>query len=192
MHFVIGGARSGKSNFAEQQVQKIVERVELTPVYLATGSAIDDEMADRIKRHQMQRTQTSAQMKKPWQLHECPMQIAGACSQFEHHHVVLLDCLSLWLNNHVFYAVHHFNSDGDIQSYLTDQRLQLIQALQKASCQLVIVSNEVGLGIVPLGKETRWFVDHLGWLNQAVAQIANEVTMLVAGLPMTLETQDRV
>ncbi|WP_448546608.1 bifunctional adenosylcobinamide kinase/adenosylcobinamide-phosphate guanylyltransferase [Thalassotalea fusca] len=192
MHFIIGGARSGKSNFAEQQVQKIVQQTDQTPIYLATGIAIDDEMTDRITRHQLQRSQASAMMNKPWQLHECAMQIATACQQFGHEHVVLLDCLSLWLNNHIFYAVQQFSSDDEVQTYLSDMRQQLVQALQNTTCRLVIVSNEVGLGIVPLGRETRWFVDHLGWLNQAIAQIADEVTLLTAGLPMTLKTNDRV
>jgi len=187
IHLVIGGARSGKSSFAEQLVQEIVAKENKTPVYVATGVAVDEEMTDRISRHQLQRAQASHSMNVPWHLIESPLHIAKECQAFEEHHVVLIDCLSLWLNNHLQNIMGNEVDDDDVDNYLISEKEKLVNAIAGMRCDLIVVSNEVGLGVVPLGKETRWFVDHLGWLNQAIANAADNVTSMIAGLPLSLK-----
>jgi len=181
LHLVLGGARSGKSSFAEQWLLSQTEQVCSSPIYVATAQALDDEMLQRISHHQMLRENHN------WQLVECPLQLANQIAEFTHHDHILVDCLTLWLSNQLMVAIEASDCNQTRADFLVQQTEQLVDSLTNAKATIVLVSNEVGLGVVPMGKESRLFVDHAGWLNQKVAQIATQVTLISAGLPLVLK-----
>jgi adenosylcobinamide kinase / adenosylcobinamide-phosphate guanylyltransferase len=162
--FVIGGARSGKSRYAESLVSA------LPPpwFYLATAAAGDDEMAARIEAHRARRAAS-------WRTVEAPRDIAGAlaaCGAAP----ALVDCLTLWLSNLML-------AEADIEGEVA----RLEQALQAVAAPVVLVANEVGSGIVPDHPLGRRFRDWQGLLNQRVAARADRVVLMVAGLPLVLK-----
>lgn len=162
---VLGGARSGKSRYAEQAVMA-------SPppwVYVATAEPFDDEMKARIAGHRGRRG-------GQWQTDEAPLDLAGAISNAPASATVLVDCLTLWLSNLMFKG-----RDIDAET----QRLETALAVRKAPS--VLVSNEVGSGIVPDNAEARRFRDLQGRLNQRIAARADRVVLLVAGLPMVVK-----
>ena len=159
---VLGGARSGKSRFAEQ----VVMASPAPWIYVATAEPFDAEMTARIAEH---RTRRGGQ----WQTMEAPLDLAGAIAGAPAAAPVLVDCLTLWLNNLMFN-----NRDIDAET----ERLEAALAARKAST--VLVSNEVGSGIVPDNAEARRFRDLQGRLNQRIAARADRVVLLVAGLPV--------
>ena len=162
---ILGGARSGKSAYAERQALATGK----TPVYIATGWADDPEMAQRIERHQLQRGDR-------WLLVEEPLHLAQALLAVDgENRAVVVDCLTLWLSN----CLHM----GDWQSAKT----RLLRILPQLAADIYIVSNEVGSGIVPLGELPRLFVDESGWLHQSLAQVCDKVSLVVAGLPWHLK-----
>ncbi|CAN7280427.1 bifunctional adenosylcobalamin biosynthesis protein CobP [Brucella sp. NBRC 12952] len=164
--FVLGGARSGKSSFAE----KLVEDSGLQPVYLATGRAFDKEMESRISIHRDRRG-------REWQTVEEPLDLVGALEKHAgHDRFVLVDCLTLWITN-LMMAEQNIAAETET----------LIAALSPLSGPVVFVSNEVGLGIVPENQMAREFRDHAGFLHQAVASVADEVYFLAAGLPLKMK-----
>lgn len=173
IHFVLGGARSGKSRYAEEQVSQLA--VGKSKHYVATAIAFDDEMKARIAHHQQSRG-------KGWQEHEVPTALPQLISDFNQQDVVLVDCLTLWLNN-VIYNDGNTLSEKQVQTAVAT----LVEALNATQADIVLVSNEVGLGVVPLGEVSRLFVDNAGWMNQAIARVADEVTLITAGLPLTLK-----
>lgn len=162
---VTGGARSGKSRYA----QDLAESLAPDRVYLATGQAWDDEMADRIRRHQSDRGPS-------WRTLEEPVDVVGHLSAGP---VVLLDCLTLWLSN----LLHVRGPEAD----LTADRQALVRAVAAANNHLVLVTNEVGLGIVPMNALARRFRDEAGWLAQDLARVCDHVVLCVAGLPMAVK-----
>lgn len=165
---VLGGARSGKSRFAEQ----LARNSQLPVLYIATATALDDEMTARIAHHQTQRP-------TEWALCECPLQLAETLAhENQKPQCILVDCLTLWLNNQLF---HYPQQD------FTQLFTQLIDSLQNSQAQIIFVANEVGLGIIPLGEISRQFVDEAGRLNQALAQHADAVFFIAAGLPLQLK-----
>lgn len=179
IHLILGGARSGKSSFAESNVDAIQRDPDLNCFakhYIATALAFDEEMAQRIKHHQRSRDEH-------WHEHECPTELAALLAEFTEQDVVLVDCLTLWLNN-ILYIHGQSISEPEIQRHIQE----LVKAMQACKGRLVLVSNEVGLGVVPLGEVSRLFVDHAGWMNQAIAKVANRVTFVAAGLPMELKS----
>lgn len=178
IHFVLGGARSGKSRFAEQQVTAQSKSQQKTAVYIATATAIDAEMDTRIIQHQSDRGDD-------WQLIECPLSLADTLGHLNSNNVYLLDCLTLWLNNQL-YAVHE-EMRSEQGKHLQTEIDKLIKHLMLLNADIVIVSNEVGLGVIPMGESTRLYVDYCGWLNQKVATIADKVTLVTAGIPMTVK-----
>ncbi|MCL7996983.1 bifunctional adenosylcobinamide kinase/adenosylcobinamide-phosphate guanylyltransferase [Brucella sp. 21LCYQ03] len=164
--FVLGGARSGKSSFAE----KLVEDSGLQPVYLATGRAFDTEMENRISIHRDRRG-------SEWQTVEAPLDLVGALEKHAvHDRFVLVDCLTLWITN-LMMAEQNIAAETEM----------LIAALRQLSGPVVFVSNEVGLGIVPENRMAREFRDHAGFLHQAVASVADEVYFMAAGLPLKMK-----
>lgn len=166
---VLGGIRSGKSALAERLVTESGERV----VYLATATAGDEEMAERIARHQQQRP-------GDWGLVEEPVDLAAVLAaqvQSDPAPAVLIDCMSLWMSNLLQQPQHRF----------AEHRQTFLEALECYPGPVVIVSNEVGLGIIGMDALTRRFADELGWLNQALASRCDRVLMSVAGLPLTLK-----
>jgi len=166
---VIGGARSGKSKYAEELATKL----QLPVSYVATAIAFDKEMVERIAHHQARRP-------KHWSVRECPFMLAELLKiESQKQQVILVDCLTLWLNNQL-----HKNSGQNFSLLFSE----LIDSLKSSQAQIIFVSNEVGLGIIPMGEITRQFVDEAGRLNQQIAQIADQVIFTVAGLPMPLKT----
>lgn len=165
---VLGGARSGKSRYAEQ----LASNSQLPVLYIATATALDEEMSARITHHQTQRP-------SEWALCECPLQLAETLArESQKPQCILVDCLTLWLNNQLF---HYPQQDFSLLFK------QLIDSLQNSQAQIIFVANEVGLGIIPLGEISRQFVDEAGRLNQALAQRADTVFFIAAGLPLRLK-----
>ncbi len=168
IHLVIGGARSGKSRYAELQADKLTEEV----IYVATASDSDVEMRRRIEMHRQSRPAI-------WQLIEEPFNLADVIRKHSDSHLTLIiECMTLWLSNWL--------CTNDKDGWL-EEKQAFIDALLASKAKIVIVSNEVGSGIVPLGELSRDFVDHSGWLNQALAELAEKVTLVVAGCPLELK-----
>jgi len=163
---VLGGARSGKSGFAER-----ITVVHLRGcAYLATAEIGDDEMAERVRKHRARR-------EAHWRTVEAPLEIGPAIvAETEQGAAVLVDCLTLWLSNLMAAA-----RDPEAETEA------LIRALGQAGGPVVFVANEVGLGIVPDNALARAFRDHAGRLNQRVAEVANNVFFVTAGLPLRLK-----
>ena len=162
---ILGGARSGKSQYAENIAIKSGKQL----VYIATGQAHDDEMAERIRIHQTTRGDK-------WALHEAPIELAAAIQQHNNNNtVVLVDCLTLWMSNCM------------ANDCFAEQKKVLLAILPTLQCDIYLVSNEVGSGVVPLGKLSRQFVDESGWLHQTLAQLCERVNLVVAGLPLNLK-----
>ncbi len=160
---VLGGARSGKSRYAEGLIHSPKH-------YVATAQAFDDEMAARIKLHQARRD-------AKWTNHEAPLDLVLQLREIDgwgNH--ILVDCLTLWLSNLLLEEI-------DCEAELSD----LVSHLATAKARIVIVSNEVGLGIVPDNQLARSFRDIQGLANQFVAAVAESVVMTVAGIPMLVK-----
>ena len=168
LELILGGARSGKSRFAEC----LAAESGLAVTYIATSQALDGEMTERIAHHRERRP-------AHWTLVEEPLQLARVLrEQAAAERCLLVDCLTLWLTNLLML---------DDAARLTEERDALLECLNGLPGRILLVSNETGLGVVPLGELTRRYVDEAGWLHQAVAQRAQRVTFMVAGLPMTLK-----
>lgn len=165
---VLGGARSGKTAHA----LRLAVATGLVPVYVATAAAGDDEMAARIARHQAERGATWTTLEEQIDL---PRLIAHESAPGK---VLLIDCLTLWLSNLMF-------AELDLEA----MGQALLAGLRRARGPLILVSNEVGLGIVPDNALARRFRDAQGRLNQQVASVCDEVVFIAAGLPMTLKSK---
>jgi len=168
LELILGGARSGKSRFAE----RLAAESGLAITYIATSQALDGEMTARIAHHRERRP-------AHWALVEEPLQLARVlCEQAAANRCLLVDCLTLWLTNLLML---------DDAMRLAEERDALLECLDGLPGRILLVSNETGLGVVPLGELTRRYVDEAGWLHQAVAERAQRVSFMVAGLPMTLK-----
>lgn len=164
---VLGGARSGKSAFAEQMVLSAQGRAH----YIATGRAWDDEMNDRIQHHRQRRG-------AEWVTHEEPLALTEALIQLDQPgNVILVDCLTLWVTNLML-------EEG---RSVEEAFLPLVQHATGATAKIVFVSNEVGLGIVPDNRMAREFRDLAGRLHQQIAAVAQEVYFVAAGLPLKMK-----
>jgi len=165
---IIGGSRSGKSRLAEQRA--LACRLPVT--YIATATAGDGEMAARIAQHQSRRPSSWGLIEQPLHLASVLLQQAapGKC--------LLVDCLTLWLTNLLC---------GNEAAQLEPERDAFLNILPSLPGHIILVSNEVGMGIVPMGELSRRFSDEAGWLNQSVATICDQVTLTVAGLPFPLK-----
>ncbi|KZN33150.1 hypothetical protein N480_24820 [Pseudoalteromonas luteoviolacea S2607] len=171
---IIGGARSGKSTLAERRAEQWLSAGSVKElIYIATAQSKDDEMAARIARHQATRTEL-------WQVHEAPWEIAELISQLAPEQCALVDCLTLWLT----YGLCEVSE----KEFYSNKR-KLLDALKTTQGRVILVSNEVGHGIVPLGALSRRFVDESGWLNQDIAAIAKRVDFVMAGLPLNLKSE---
>ncbi|MHC1548585.1 bifunctional adenosylcobinamide kinase/adenosylcobinamide-phosphate guanylyltransferase [Phyllobacterium sp. K27] len=164
--FILGGARSGKSSFAEG----LVEASGLDAIYLATGRAWDDEMSERIGHHKARRGSRWTTVEEPIDLTDKLESLAGGDK------AILVDCLTLWLTNLMM-------ADRDIDTEVK----RLANTLSQLPGAIILVSNEVGLGIVPENRMAREFRDHAGRLHQAVANIASNVYFVAAGLPLKMK-----
>jgi adenosylcobinamide kinase/adenosylcobinamide-phosphate guanylyltransferase len=171
LELILGGARSGKSRFAEQQAAASKKQL----VYVATARPGDGEMADRIQHHQARRS-------SQWQTIEEPIALASVLQKHAAEDVcILVDCLTLWLSNLLLMG------DADL---LDRERRALLKVIAGLPGHALLVSNSVGMGVVPMGKLSRDFVDLSGRLEQALARISDRVTFVVAGLPMVLKDTD--
>jgi adenosylcobinamide kinase/adenosylcobinamide-phosphate guanylyltransferase len=181
---IFGGARSGKSAFAERQAAASGLRV----IYVATAQARDDEMRRRITHHQARRPAS-------WALVETPLELAATLRRHAAPEVCLLvDCLTLWLSNLLFAgeAARQAEAGQSIACPLLRGETQaLIDVLPHLPGRILLVSNEVGWGIVPMAPVSRLFADEQGRLNQQVATVCERVTLMAAGLPLTLKSAQK-
>lgn len=176
---VLGGAGSGKSAHAEQLATASGRQV----VYIATAQAGDAEMSARIGRHRQRRDPA-------WVNVEEPLELGAAIASWSRpERVVLVDCLTVWLSNLLFSRQQVFPDVGEIAppASFHEQRGHFLEALQQAAGDVILVSNEVGMGIIPQGALSRWFVDEAGRLNQAAAACCERAVWVAAGLPLTLK-----
>ena len=168
LELILGGARSGKSRLAE----RLATQSGLAVTYIATSQAPDGEMNARIQHHRQRRP-------AEWGLVEEPLELARALrDNAAPGRCLLVDCLTLWLTNLLML---------DDDTRLAMQRDAFLEVLAELPGHIILVSNETGLGVVPLGELTRRYVDEAGWLHQAVAERAERVLFTVAGLPMLLK-----
>lgn len=176
---VIGGARSGKSAHAEKLATESGKQV----VYIATAHAGDAEMAARIAHHRQRR-------QAGWTTVEEGMALGEVIARWSTpERVLLVDCLTVWLSNLLFSAQQDFPEIGEIvpPARFLEERASLLQALQQAAGDVILVSNEVGMGVIPQGAVSRWFVDEAGRLNQTVAALCDRAVLVVASLPLALK-----
>lgn len=168
IQLILGGARSGKSRLAEQSAISSA----LPVTYIATAQAWDDEMQARIAHHQAQRP-------AEWPLIEEPLHLAERLQRIDQAgQMILVDCLTLWMSNLLM------QEDARMQP---DECEELLKVLPELQSDIILVSNETGLGVVPMGKISRKFVDESGRLHQQLGQIADKVMFCVAGFPMILK-----
>jgi len=171
--FITGGARSGKSRFAEQ----LAVTYGAPLGYLATAQLLDDEMGQRIQKHQLRRGDG-------WQTVEEPLQLAQTLAAIDgRFKVILLDCLTLWLSN---LLLQEELSDGTEERIVEEMR-QLAATLKSMTTPVIIVSNEVGMGIVPENRLARIFRDIAGRANQIIAATADEAWLVASGIPLRLK-----
>lgn len=172
IELVLGGARSGKSRYAEQRAANSAKQV----IYVATGEARDAEMVARIIQHRQARPQH-------WQTLEEPIQLAKIIkNQSNNKTCLLIDCLTLWLSNILF------NRRGELQETVFEYETQaLYRVLPTITEPLILVTNEIGLGVVPIDKMARRFVDEAGLLHQHLALLSDRVVLITAGLPHVLK-----
>ncbi|MDP5008136.1 MAG: bifunctional adenosylcobinamide kinase/adenosylcobinamide-phosphate guanylyltransferase [Glaciimonas sp.] len=176
---IFGGARSGKSAHAERLASVSDKDV----IYIATAQIGDAEMATRIALHRHQRPSTWVTVEEPLALADVLLRSASPQC------VVLVDCLTLWLSNQLFSDDTHYPDVGDIPlpAQFIAQRKKLLQVLTECQSDVILVSNEVGMGIVPYGAISRCFTDEAGRLNQDIAAVCDQVIFVAAGLPLILK-----
>ena len=164
---ILGGVRSGKSRLAE----RLAIESQMPVTYIATATAQDEEMQQRIAKHREQRPDH-------WDVTEEPIELAAALSNVDTEHCILLDCLTLWLTNLLL---------TDDLTLFTREHGAFLAVLPSLNHRILIVSNETNMGITPMGKLSRRYCDEAGRLHQALAQHCDQVILTVAGLPHTLK-----
>ena len=185
---ILGGQKSGKSRRAELLARDwLAQSGEHRAVLIATGEAWDDEMRERIARHQRDRA-----LRVPGlQTVEEPRDVAAAVARLSTAHtLVVVDCLTLWLTHWTMPVGAEGMNFEQKQALALDWKAQaamFLEAVRQFTGPVVLVGNEIGLGVIPLGREVRAFVDALGTLNPQVAQVCPRVTLMAAGLPLTLK-----
>jgi len=168
--FVIGGCRSGKSSQALKTAESLARDQQ---VFIATCIPRDDEMKLRVARHQQERS-------RHWHTVEAPIHLPATIAETgQEAGVILVDCLTLWINNLLM--------EKHDSEQILDQVQSLTRAVEAAACPIILVSNEVGTGIVPENKLARLYRDLIGSANQAVAECADQVVWMVAGIPVTVK-----
>lgn len=164
--FITGGQRSGKSRYAQQ----LAESLTGNPVYLATSRIWDDEFKSRVQRHQSDRGEN-------WQTIEEEKQLSKLSLKGR---VVLLDCITLWLTN-IF-----FDNQYQVDQSLDEAKREWQQFVGQ-NFTLIVVSNELGMGVIPENEASRKFTDLQGWMNQHIAAMADEVFLMVSGIPVKIK-----
>ncbi|MBP6717510.1 MAG: bifunctional adenosylcobinamide kinase/adenosylcobinamide-phosphate guanylyltransferase [Rhodoferax sp.] len=183
--FILGGQKSGKSRRAEALAhQWLTASSEHHAVLIATAQPWDSEMEARIARHQADRAERVPGMRTV----EEPLALTQTLRQYSTPQtLVVVDCLTLWLTNCLMPMTEVKASNGALAQPCPAQAAMLLEAISTAPGPVVIVGNEIGLGVIPMGREVRSFVDALGRLNQEVAGTCARVTLMVAGVPLTLK-----
>ncbi len=185
---ILGGQKSGKSRRAELLARDwLAQSADHRAVLIATGEAWDDEMRERIARHQRDRAERVPGL----QTVEEPHDVAAALTRLGTPQTLLVvDCLTLWLTHWTMPLGAEGMNFEQKQALARDWQAQsamFLGAVRKSPGPVVLVGNEIGLGVIPMGREVRAFVDALGTLNQQVAQVCPRVTLMAAGLPLTLK-----
>lgn len=169
LRLIIGGARSGKSAQAQALAEGEAQRRGGAAVMIATAEALDDEMRERIARHRAERG-------PGWRTLETPLEVAEAISRLDPADCAVVDCLTLWLSNLMF-------AERDLEAATE----ALLQAAGRSQSEIILVTNEVGMSIVPENALARRFRDEAGRLNRRVAERADQVTVMFAGIPLQLK-----
>ena len=167
---VTGGARSGKSVFAEKRTKQLGSSL----IYIATSEVIDSEMKKRVEEHQARRG-------SEWQTLHAPINLTEALIETDGKGPCLVDCVTFWLNNLIFH-------DEDIDAATKE----LITVLNERSDPVVLVTNEVGSGIIPENALARRFCDEAGRMNQTISQIADEVYVSISGIPLQIKPKLKI
>jgi len=178
---VIGGARSGKSSFAEKMANELSNNV----AYIATAQALDEEMEDRIVIHKSNRPQE-------WTTYEEPLNVSKTVEKInKKHDVILLDCLTLLISNHLLKGLDFKEISLDIINYkekiIIEELSQLLKSVRLSQAHLIIVTNEIGFGLVPPDPVSRAYRDIVGRANQFIAKKADQVISVCAGIPLQLK-----
>lgn len=174
IHLVLGGARSGKSRFAESLASQLEQlSSDCSVVYIATATAQDEEMTRRIAHHKKSRP-------AHWNLIEEPLYLSKQIQDLNTNQTILIDCMTLWLTNWLC---------SETKEQFEVEKENFLNTIESTSANVIIVSNEVGSGIVPLGELSREFVDLAGWLNQSLSKLADRVSLIVAGCEVKIKTE---
>ena len=184
---ITGGARSGKSTFAEQYAQRSGTR----GIYIATAQPYDEEMRERLRLHRTRREQSGF----PWRTVEEPYELAPLLRRLDAEHaaspdsssVVLVDCLTLWLSNRLLRCEEKDADRGAPEAEMEEAIRELVEAAVAYRGPLLLVTNEVGSGIVPEYPLGRRFRDYAGWLNRELAAACDRAFLVVAGYPLDLK-----
>ena len=181
---ILGGQKSGKSRRAELLARNwLAQSPAHQAVLIATAQPWDAEMRERITRHQTDRAERVPGM----QTVEEPLALGQTLARYSQPQtLVVVDCLTLWLTNLLMPAENNEQNEAAAHAARA-QVAMVLRAIENAAGPVVLVGNEIGLGVIPLGRETRAFVDALGLMNQNVAQVCQRVTFMAAGLPLTLK-----
>jgi len=172
--FITGGARSGKSSFAEKRALEFGASLG----YLATAQTLDEEMNERVRRHQKRRGDE-------WHTIEEPIHLSQALARCDgHYQAILVDCITLWLSN---LLLSYEESGKDCEELIQEDVQRLKNTLHGMTTPVILVSNEVGQGIVPDNGLARLFRDIAGLTNQVLAAAANEVHVVISGIPLKLK-----
>jgi adenosylcobinamide kinase/adenosylcobinamide-phosphate guanylyltransferase len=169
--FILGGARSGKSRYAQEAAERAAKTRGVSPLLIATATAGDAEMAERIARHQQDRG-------PGWRTLEAPLALSQALIGLEAGDVAVVDCLTLWLSNSMMEEEGH-----------AGRLAGLVPAIRACKGDVWLVSNEVGWGVVPDNALARRFRDEAGLLHQGIVEAADEAVLIVAGRPLTLKAR---
>lgn len=172
---ITGGSRSGKSRFALEKASSFSRKV-----FLATALAIDSEMEKRIARHQKERDLNFRTVEEPIHLAQAIRANAPSVDG------ILVDCLTFWLNN-LFY--HSGMPEADFSESFNQEIDDFLKVIEQKPTTLILVTNEINMGVIPADPLTRRFVEKQGWLNQEVARRADEVVLMVSGIPQILKQE---
>lgn len=178
-HLILGGARSGKTAHAISLAKSLSARKNFDVTYVATAQPLDAEMRHRISLHRAERPAT-------WHTLEAPGRLAQAVAALPANHIVVIDCMTLWLSNAL---LQDFRDDAPTAALPAweDERARFLDWLRATRSDVLLISNEVGAGIVPLSAVSRRFQDEQGRLNQALAAVCDYVTLVVAGIAVPIK-----
>ncbi len=175
--YISGGCRSGKSNYAQELAEKLPGK----RAYLATCPLIDEEMEQRIALHQQQR------IDRGWETLEAPLDLVASVAQASHYEVLLIDCLTLWINNLLYEAEQ--KGEPLTEQMISEQCTELVNVCRKTNQTIIFVTNELGMGLVPADSISRRYRDCLGRCNQTIAKLADKAIFMVSGLPLSLKQE---